>query len=156
MYDAVLDDVFESALSKASTDYLQAETPEEKEAFSKILCDLSNISIKLVEAQDRRNIEESKLESAKERDAKELAIKLQQVEAALEKEREELRLRAETLEQESKKFTKQLIFDIVKMGTGFLVTIGLNLIYIWFDAKGNMFTTSFGRKRAEESTRLKF
>lgn len=156
MYDAILEQMLEQALSKASTDYLQADTTEDKENYSRILCDVSNVTIKLIGTQDARTAEEAKLAAASKRDARELELKLKQIEAAFEKEKQELKLRAETLAKEQDRFTKQLVFDWVKLGTGFLITVGLNLIYIRFDAKGNMFTTSFGRKRAEESTRLKF
>jgi len=155
MYDAILEQMFEQTLSKASSDYLQADTTEDKEKLSKIVCDLSNVTIKLISIQDARSAEEAKLASTSKRDAKELELKLKQIEAAIEKEKQELVLRAETMAQEKDRFTKQLVFDWIKLGTGILMTVGLNLIYIRFDAKGNMFTSSFGRKRADESTRLK-
>lgn len=156
MYDAVPEQMLEQVLTKSCNEYLQAETLKDKVILSKIFCDVTDRTIKLISVQDDRNKEEMKLEAEKERDAKELELKNKQFDADEKNRAKEIKIKNDSIELELNKAVNQRILDVIKFGVGTLVTVGLNLLYIRFDAKGNMFTTSFGRKRADESTRLKF
>lgn len=174
MYDAVPEQMLEQALVKAADDYLNAEDSKDKIVTNKIFCDVIDRTIKLISVQDNRAKDEATLEAAKEKDAAELEFKQKQYETSKKKDTAELEfkqkqfeaeekhrkketeIKSNSIELEIRKEVNQRLLDIVKFGVGTLVTIGLNLLYIRFDAKGNMFTTSFGRKRADESTRLKF
>lgn len=156
MYDAIPEQMLEQALSKAASDYLSAEDSKDKIVTNKIFCDVVDRTIKLISVQDNRMKDEATLEAAKEKDAAELEFKRKQFEAEEKNRKKEIEIKSSSIELEIRKEVNQRLLDIVKFGVGTLVTVGLNLLYIRFDAKGNMFTTSFGRKRADESTRLKF
>ena len=155
MYDAVVEQMIEAWLVHSSDDYLNANTPEEKEKMNIIFRDSVDRAIKLISVQDERTKEADKLEASKLQDAEELKLKLAQLHAAQEKDLAEMKFKIDTYKQELKKANRQMIVDGIKFG----VSIGVASVWNWvwnrLDAEGFMFTTAFGKRKAEESTKFK-
>lgn len=172
LYDSIVEEMLESALSQSSTDYLNAKDTKEKIITSKIFCDVTDRAIKLINLQKEDELEKDKqseterenlrtyqlkqgqIEAEKNKNDEELQLKRDQIEAERIKDEQELKLKFQMMEHDVNKAVDQKIMGYVELVTKSVLLVGFNLGYMWFDKSGAMFTSSFGKKRADESTRI--
>ena len=191
MYDAVIVEALECALSKASTDYLNSEDIEDREKSGDILCKIVDRAEKLVSIQDERTREEEKLEVVRTKDKAELELKWQQFKESIAKDNTELEikkkqldydkakdkeelelkwqqfkesivnnnkefeLKLEAIKTEAEKMKAQKTIDIWKYIVSTTVSVGTIFTAFWFDGKGNMFTSTKGKKIVDDGSNLR-
>ena len=155
MYDAVIVEVLECALSRASSDYLKAEELGEKEKSSRILCEVVDRAEKLVSIQDERRKEETKLEAAKVKDKEELKLKWRQLEESIATSNKEFEYKLKALDEEAEKIKAQRTTDIWKYAVSSTISVLTIATAFWFDGKGNMFTSTKGKKIVDDGSNLR-
>jgi len=155
MYDAVIVEALECALSKASTDYLNSEDIEDREKSGDILCKIVDRAEKLISIQDERAREEEKLEVVRTKDKAELELKWQQFNESIANNNKEFELKLEAIKTEAEKMKAQKTVDIWKYIVSTTVSVGTIFTAFWFDGKGNMFTSTKGKKIVDDGSNLR-